>query len=63
MHHRAQCLNVLRRLEVPGVSDQLPDLDALEWQLKAGIAPTAGEPLHSAESERFHTGPAETDIA
>jgi predicted O-methyltransferase YrrM/uncharacterized damage-inducible protein DinB/catechol 2,3-dioxygenase-like lactoylglutathione lyase family enzyme len=42
MHHRAQCLNMLRRLAVPGVSDQLPDLDALEWQLKAGVAPTAG---------------------
>jgi uncharacterized damage-inducible protein DinB len=42
MHHRAQCLNVLRRLEVPGVSDRLPDLDALEWQLKGGTAPTAG---------------------
>jgi predicted O-methyltransferase YrrM/uncharacterized damage-inducible protein DinB/catechol 2,3-dioxygenase-like lactoylglutathione lyase family enzyme len=42
MHHRAQCLNMLRRLAVPGISDQLPDLDALEWQLKAGAAPTAG---------------------
>ncbi len=33
MHHRAQCLNMLRRLGVPGVSDRLPDLDVLEWQL------------------------------
>lgn len=32
MHHRAQCLNMLRRLSVPGISDQLPDLDVLEWQ-------------------------------
>lgn len=32
MHHRAQCLNMLRRLNVPGVSDQLPDTDVLEWQ-------------------------------
>lgn len=32
MHHRAQCLNMLRRLNVPGISDQLPDLDVLEWQ-------------------------------
>lgn len=35
MHHRAQCLNMLRRLELPGVSDALPDLDVLEWQLRA----------------------------
>jgi predicted O-methyltransferase YrrM/uncharacterized damage-inducible protein DinB len=35
MHHRAQCLNMLRRLELPGISDALPDLDALEWQLRA----------------------------
>lgn len=41
MHHRAQCLNMLRRLAAPGVSDQLPDLDALEWQLKAGPAATS----------------------
>jgi uncharacterized damage-inducible protein DinB len=31
-HHRAQCLNVLRRLNVPGVSDRLPDIDLNEWQ-------------------------------
>jgi len=30
-HHRAQCINMLRRLEVPGVSDQIPDVDVLEW--------------------------------
>ena len=30
MHHRAQCLNMLRRLEAPGISDALPDIDALE---------------------------------
>ena len=35
MHHRAQCLNMLRRLELPGISDALPDLDVLEWQLRA----------------------------
>ncbi len=33
MHHRAQCLNMLRHLGVSGVSDRLPDIDALEWQL------------------------------
>ena len=31
-HHRAQCLNMLRRLGVPGVSDRLPDIDVNEWQ-------------------------------
>ena len=31
-HHRAQCLNMLRRLDVPGVSDRLPDIDVNEWQ-------------------------------
>jgi len=30
MHHRAQCLNMLRRLGVPGVSDRLPEIDVLE---------------------------------
>lgn len=35
MHHRAQCLNMLRRLAVPGVSDRLPEIDALDWQLAA----------------------------
>ncbi|MGH7213947.1 MAG: DinB family protein [Tepidisphaeraceae bacterium] len=31
-HHRAQCLNMLRHLNVPGVSDDLPDLDVNDWQ-------------------------------
>ena len=31
-YHRAQCLNMLRRLEVPGISDKLPDLDVIDWQ-------------------------------
>ena len=31
-HHRAQCLNMLRRLGIPGVSDQLPEIDLLEWE-------------------------------
>jgi uncharacterized damage-inducible protein DinB len=31
-YHRAQCMNMLRRLETPGVSDRLPDLDVCEWQ-------------------------------
>jgi uncharacterized damage-inducible protein DinB len=31
-YHRAQCLNMLRRLGIPGVSDKLPDLDVIDWQ-------------------------------
>ena len=31
-YHRAQAMNILRRLEVPGVSDKLPDLDVVDWQ-------------------------------
>jgi uncharacterized damage-inducible protein DinB len=30
MHHRAQCLNMLRQLAAPGVSDRLPEIDVLE---------------------------------
>ena len=29
MHHRAQCLNMLRQLGAP-----LPEIDLLEWQLQ-----------------------------
>ena len=36
MHHRAQCLNMLRHLGVPGVSDRLPEIDPLDWQMQAG---------------------------
>ncbi|MFM8818841.1 MAG: DinB family protein [Phycisphaerales bacterium] len=36
MHHRAQCLNMLRHLAVPGISDRLPEIDPLDWQLRAG---------------------------
>jgi uncharacterized damage-inducible protein DinB len=32
LHHRAQCLNMLRHLNVPGVSDKLPDIDVIGWQ-------------------------------
>lgn len=31
-HHRAQCLNMLRRLNVPGISDKLPEPSAVDWQ-------------------------------
>lgn len=32
-YHRAQCINMLRHLKVPGVSDALPDTDVSEWLL------------------------------
>lgn len=31
-HHRSQCLNMLRHLGVPGVSDSLPEPGAVDWQ-------------------------------
>lgn len=31
-HHRAQCLNMLRHLNIPGLSDNLPDPSAVDWQ-------------------------------
>jgi uncharacterized damage-inducible protein DinB len=34
-HHRAQCLNMLRRLNTPGISDKLPDISVTEWQFVA----------------------------
>ncbi len=37
-HHRAQCLNMLRRLGVPGVSDRLPEIDVLERETTAPLA-------------------------
>lgn len=37
MHHRAQCLNMLRHLDVPGVSDKLPDSSAVDWQAQTEI--------------------------
>lgn len=35
-HHRGQCLNMLRRLGIPGVSDRLPDIDVLDRELDVG---------------------------
>lgn len=31
-YHRAQCMNILRHLRAPGVSERLPDLDVVDWQ-------------------------------
>jgi uncharacterized damage-inducible protein DinB len=39
MHHRAQCLNMLRHLNVPGLSDRLPDPSVVDWQADAEIPP------------------------
>ncbi|MBX3365403.1 MAG: DinB family protein [Phycisphaeraceae bacterium] len=30
-YHRSQCMNMLRHLKVPGVSDAIPDTDVSEW--------------------------------
>jgi uncharacterized damage-inducible protein DinB len=48
MHHRAQCLNMLRQLAVPGVSDRLPEIDVLEWQLGSAAAFQNRGPMPSA---------------
>jgi hypothetical protein len=37
--HRAQCLNLLRRLNFPGLSDRLPDLDVNDWQYETECKP------------------------
>ena len=37
MHHRSQCTNMLKRLGVPGLSDKLPDLSAVDWQAENEI--------------------------
>lgn len=33
-YHRAQCINMLRHLNVPGISDTLPDIAVVEWQVE-----------------------------
>lgn len=38
-HHRTQCLNMLRHLNAPGVSDGLPDLDTIAWQAEVESPP------------------------
>jgi uncharacterized damage-inducible protein DinB len=40
VHHRAQCSNMLRHLNVAGLSDKLPDLSAVDWQAENEIPPT-----------------------
>lgn len=36
-YHRAQCVNMLRHLGVPGVSDRLPELDVCDWQAETEL--------------------------
>lgn len=31
-YHRAQCMNMLRHLAIPGISDKLTDIDVCDWQ-------------------------------
>ena len=38
-HHRAQCLNMLRHLNIPGLSDKLPDPSAVDWQAETESPP------------------------
>lgn len=45
---RAQCLNMLRHVAVPGVSDRLPDIDVLEWQIRTAEAFGDRGPMPSA---------------
>ena len=40
-HHRAQCLNMLRHLNVPRLSDKLPDPSAVDWQAETESPPVA----------------------
>lgn len=37
--HRAQCVNMLRHLNVPGLSDNLPELDIVDWQAQTESPP------------------------
>jgi|ERR1051326_1862984 uncharacterized damage-inducible protein DinB len=39
MHHRAQCTNMLKQLKVPGLSERLPDLSAVDWQAETELPP------------------------
>jgi uncharacterized damage-inducible protein DinB len=41
-HHRAQCLNMLRHLNTPGISDKLPDPSVVDWQAETEMPPTVG---------------------
>lgn len=38
-HHRAQIINMMRHLKHPGLSDKLPELDLVDWQVEAESPP------------------------
>lgn len=38
-HHRAQCLNMLRHLNIPGLSNKLPEPSAVDWQAATEAPP------------------------
>ncbi|MDP1660794.1 MAG: DinB family protein [Phycisphaerales bacterium] len=37
--HRAQCVNMMRHLKLPGLSDNLPELDVIDWQAQTEAPP------------------------
>ncbi len=39
VHHRAQIINMMRHLNVPGLSDKLPELDLVDWQAQTESPP------------------------
>lgn len=47
-HHRAQCLNMLRHLNVPGLSDHLPEPSAVDWQTAAESPAVVKTPVRGA---------------
>lgn len=40
-YHRAQCVNMMRHLKLPGLSDNLPDPSVIEWQWMTESPPVA----------------------
>lgn len=38
-YHRAQAMNMLRHLEIPGLSDDLPETGAIDWQAQIECPP------------------------
>jgi uncharacterized damage-inducible protein DinB len=41
MYHRAQCMNMLRHLKVAGLSENLPEVDTIDWQGQVESPPVA----------------------
>lgn len=38
-YHHAQCINILRQLNIPGISTHLPELDVTDWQTSSDMRP------------------------